>query len=143
MQLIVAPKSPDEWMDLCRDQLRAAETLLKDKQPKVAWNMCGFAVEYALKAAIMSRERLNRWPDKATDEEIWTHDLRRLLKRLGHPPETFDPRDPVAPSLKLVLEWRRNQSYTAAKFELKVCRDMFEATSGVVKWTADRYRLNF
>jgi HEPN domain-containing protein len=132
-------------MQLCRTHSNAARTLLDNKQPNAAWGHCGFAVEACLKAAIMSKERLNRWPDRATDPELWTHDLERLLRRLGHPVETFDTRDPLAPFLKVVIDWRREHSYTSEKFLLKFVRDMFEAAlgpSGVVEWLAKRYRLN-
>lgn len=93
----------------------------------------------------MSKERLNRWPDRGEDDELWTHDLERLLARLGHPLAAFDPRDPIAARLKLVMEWRRSHSYSMTKLELKFTRDMVDAAlgaSGVVAWIADRYRLN-
>jgi hypothetical protein len=132
-------------MEICRGHVRAARTLIAARQPSTAWGHCGFAVEACLKAAIMKKERLNRWSDKDTDEELWTHDLQRLLARLGHPIETFDTRDPIAPSMKLALDWRRKHGYTSAKFALKFARDMVDASvgpSGVVEWIADLYQLN-
>jgi hypothetical protein len=77
----VAPQPtpvPDEWIGLCpryRDDARALE---KAKHPKGSWLNAGFAVECCLKAAIMKKDRLNRWPDPDAAPDLWTHDLRGL-----------------------------------------------------------------
>ena len=93
----------------------------------------------------MTKERLNRWPDPDTAPELWTHDLRGLFKRLGIIPLNFDHTHPVAPSLKMVLDWRRDHGYSVGKVPLKLARDFCDAafgSNGVVKWLADLYRLN-
>ncbi|MBB5046002.1 hypothetical protein HNR60_000744 [Rhodopseudomonas rhenobacensis] len=105
----------------------------------------GFAVECCLKAAIMKKERLNRWPDRETAPDLWTHDLRVLFKRLGIDPLSFDPRSPVAPALKMVLDWRREHGYAVGKVPNKLARDICEAafeSNGVIEWLAGLYRLN-
>jgi hypothetical protein len=122
-----------------------AAALLRVRRPEGAWHSAGFAVECYIKAAIMQRERRNRWPDKDEDPELWTHDLRVLLTRLGIDPAGFDPRNPVAPALKMVLEWRRESGYAIGKLPLKYASQFAEAAfgpDGVVEWLADRYRLN-
>ena len=70
-----------------------------------------FSVECCLKAAIMTKERLNRWPDKEDAPDLWTHDLRDLFKRLGIDPIGLDPKFPTAPALKMVMDWRREHGY--------------------------------
>ncbi len=105
----------------------------------------GFAIECCLKAAIMKKERLNRWPDREAAPDLWTHDLRVLFKRLGIDPMTFDSRSPVAPSLKMVLDWRREHGYAVGKVPNKLARDICEAafeSNGVIEWLACLYRLN-
>jgi hypothetical protein len=105
----------------------------------------GFAVECCLKAAIMTKERLNRWPDREDAPDLWTHDLRLLFKRLGIDPLTFDTRHRVAPALKMCLDWKREHGYSVGKVPQKLARDICEAafeSDGVIEWLADLYRLN-
>jgi hypothetical protein len=105
----------------------------------------GFAVECCLKAAIMKKEGLNRWPDREHDPELWTHDLRILFRRLGVDPYSFDTRNPVAPALKMCLEWRREHGYSIGKVPQELARDICEAafeSNGVIEWLAGLYRLD-
>ncbi len=93
----------------------------------------------------MTKERLNRWPDKDAAPELWTHDLRALFKRLGIDPLGLDPRSPVAPSLKMVLDWRRSHGYAVGKVPARYARDICSAAfgpNGVIEWIAGLYRLN-
>jgi hypothetical protein len=93
----------------------------------------------------MKKERLNRWPDKVDAPDLWTHDLRGLLKRLGVDPLKFDPKHTVAPALKMVLDWRREHGYSVGKLPLKMSGSMCEAafdSDGVVEWIAAQYRLD-
>lgn len=132
-------------MTLCRQHLDAACALLAAKQPNRAWIEAGFAVECCLKAAIMSKERLNRWPSPGGEPELWTHDLVALAKRLGITAAALDPRDTASPSWKLVFEWERGHGYAIDKLPLKYAEQMYEAAfgpNGVVRWLASRFRLN-
>lgn len=134
-----------EWLDLCRRYRDDAIALREARRPDGAWLNAGFSVECCLKAAIMSRERLNRWPGPDTAPDLWTHDLRALFRRLGIDPATFDHTHQVAPALKMVLDWRRDHGYSVGRVPLKVARDFCEAafgSNGVVEWLASRYRLN-
>jgi hypothetical protein len=93
----------------------------------------------------MTKERLNRWPDKDSAPDLWTHDLRGLFKRLGIDPANFDPKNPVAPALKTVLDWRRDHGYSVEKLPVKFAQAMYSAAfeaNGVVEWIAGLYRLN-
>jgi hypothetical protein len=111
----------------------------------MAWLNAGFAVECCLKAAIMARERLNGWPAPDIAPELWTHDLRGLIRRLGIDPEKFDHRHAVAPALKMVLDWRRQHGYSVGKMPLKFSGDLCDAAfgpNGVIEWIAGLYRLN-
>jgi len=137
--------SPDEWLQLCRQYRDDAEALRKARRPDGAWRNAGFAVECCLKAAIMKKEGLNRWPDPDRAPELWTHDLMGLFKRLGIDPLKFDPTHRVAPALKTVVDWRRSHGYSIAKLPQKYANDLCKAAfgpNGVIEWLADRYRLN-
>jgi HEPN domain-containing protein len=137
--------SSDEWLELCRRYRDDAQALRRAKRPDGAWLSAGFAVECCLKAAIMKKERLNRWPDKESAPDLWTHDLRGLFRRLGVDPLSFDTKNPVAPALKMVLDWRREHGYSVGKLPQKsadsMCQAAFES-NGVVEWIASLYQLN-
>jgi hypothetical protein len=137
--------SPDDWLALCRRYRDDARALERSRRPEGAWLSAGFAIECCLKAAIMKKERLNRWPDQDSAPELWTHDLRGLFRRLGIDSLGFDPRNAVAPALKTVLDWRREHGYSVGKlpqkFASNLCVAAFES-NGVVEWIAGLYRLN-
>lgn len=131
-------------MQLSRQHRNAAKTLCDARQPNEAWNHAGFAVEATLKAAIMAKERLNRWPSPVDDPGLWTHDLQHLAERLGVNYQTFDARDPAAASWKMCFEWQRGHGYSVDKLPLKFATQMCEAAfgaKGVVEWLASRFRL--
>ena len=137
--------SADEWLQLCARYRDDALALHRSRRPDGAWLSAGFAVECCLKAAIMKRERLNRWPDRDSAPDLWSHDLRGLFKRLGIDPLRFDHRNPVAPALKVVLDWRRDHGYSVGKLPVKFAGNLCEAafgSNGVIEWIAGQYRLN-
>ena len=115
------------------------------RRPEGAWLAAGFAVECCLKSVIMRRERLNRWPGPDTAPELWTHDLRGLFQRLGINPLGLNTKDPIAPALKTVLDWRREHGYSVGKVPTKLGEAICEAAfgpNGVVEWLAQLYKLS-
>lgn len=130
-----SPDTPEGWLSLVAQHEQAARLLAEDR--KVAnqgfWH-AGTATECALKAFIMRKERLNGWPSKESRPELWTHDLRQLVKAAGI---KLDPKAPEGPSWHVVLQWDRNQGYDPNKMPRTVARAMVEATfgdQGVVTW---------
>ena len=94
----------------------------------------GFAVECALKAYIMRIERLNTWPEKASRPELYTHDLRKLV-RIARIETTVA--NPIAAAWNLVMQWDRNQGYDPKPMPRKVAKGWVEAAfgaEGVVTW---------
>jgi hypothetical protein len=141
----VAAHSPDGWLALFKRYRGDALVLLKAGHVDGAWLNSGFAMECCLKAAIMKKERLNRWPDKEDAPDLWTHELWSLFRRLGIEPHKFDSRNPIAPALKTVLDWRREDGYSIGKRPKRTAEDICEAafgTDGVAEWLAQHYRLN-
>lgn len=137
--------SADDWIALAKRYREDARALRDARRPDGVWLNTGFAVECCLKAAIMKQEGLNRWPDREDAPELWTHSLSDLFRRLGVDPLGFDHKSQVAPSLKMVLDWRRDHGYSIGKTPVKLANDMYEAafdSNGVVEWIAARYRLN-
>jgi hypothetical protein len=118
---------------LVENSRRQAEFCLQAGIASAAWSHCGFAVECALKAAIMHKERLNSWPSREARRELHTHDLQDLAKILGWQPT---PQEDVAPAWNVVVKWRRGHMYTPDMPHV-VARDLYDATfgeEGVVTW---------
>jgi hypothetical protein len=94
------PNSPGEWLALASQHERSARVLAEDKiAAGQALFHAGLAVECALKAYIMQRERLNGWPSKEARPELYVHDLRQLREIADLPP--LNPRSPHASSCEL------------------------------------------
>lgn len=132
-------------MLLCKQNRDGARVLLDARQPNTAWNCVGFALECCLKAAIMKKEGMNRWPESSDKPELWTHDLQALSARLHVDYRTFDPRDPSAASWKMAFEWNRGHGYAVNKLPMKIVEQMYEAAfgaDGVIEWLGKRYRLS-
>jgi hypothetical protein len=129
------PQSPGEWMALAQQHEKSARLLATDRLAAgQAYFHVGFAAECALKAYIMWKERLNSWPDNVLRPELYTHDLRKLVRIAGIPLTT---KDRVGPSWKVVLDWNRNQAYDPNPMPRRVARSMIEAAfgqEGVVTW---------
>jgi len=95
----------------------------------------GFAVEFALKALIIRRERLNSWPSKEHRSELYTHSLRDLFQAAGIDPKAA-PRE-LRGSLRTVLDWNRAHEYTSGRMSRANARSMVAAAfdpEGVVAW---------
>lgn len=139
------PNSVDEWLQLYRQKRNAALALRDASQPNEAWLNAGFSIEACLKAAIMRKEGLNRWPGPHEDPRLWTHDLTYLANRLGVGISTIRPNDPAAPAWKMGLEWQRGHGYSVDKLPMRFATQMCDAAfgaNGVVQWLATRYRLS-
>ena len=137
--------SIDDWLELARRHYGDARALKAARRNDGVWMASGFAVEAVLKASIMAKERLNRWPDRNEAPELYTHDLRALAQRLGISPRTFDPSDPSSASWKVAFEWERNHGYNVGKLPTRWADSMYDAAfgaDGTIEWLAKRYRLN-
>jgi HEPN domain-containing protein len=64
-------------------RLMEAKVLLDAGQPSGAYYLAGYAIECAIKARIAGQFRENEIPDRGFVNEIYTHDLRRLIRFAG------------------------------------------------------------
>lgn len=132
--------SPDEWIALARRHERAACILAQHRtDASLAWDHAGFAVECALKACIMSKERLNRWPDRDEDPSLHDHRLVILARRLG---VDMDHEPAVRVSWQVWKRWKRQHCYNPHVMPRKVARGAVKAaseTGGVIPWLIENY----
>ena len=96
----------------------------------------GTSIEHALKAVIMKREGLNRWPDRTAPGNYWTHDLNKLRTKLNL---KLDHASPVAPNWQVVITWTRYEDYNydPKPMPKKVAASYIEAAygpDGVMQW---------
>lgn len=129
------PGNAEQWLTLVHRHERVARAMVDDRSAaaEAHWH-AGIAVECALKAYIMRRERLNGWPSKDARPDLYTHSLRSLTLIAGLLPGS---KDPHAPSWATVLQWDRNQGYDPKPMPRAVARGMVEAVfgeRGVVTW---------
>lgn len=69
---------PDEWAALACAELKAARILGRQQMWRQAYQHAGLALEMGLKAAIMRRRGLNRWPSRQEEPRLHTHQLDAL-----------------------------------------------------------------
>ena len=129
------PQSPDEWLRLARQHELTARAMASSREAASQgfWH-AGIAVEATLKAYIMARERLNGWPSKELREDLYTHDLRNLMRTAAL---SVPQRGPTRASWHVALQWQRNQGYDPAVMPRKVAQGMVDAVfgvDGVVTW---------
>jgi HEPN domain-containing protein len=69
-----------QLQQLTRIRLREARLLLDNNNSNGAYYLAGYSVEFALKACISRRIKQNEIPDKKLIQDIYTHNLRDLVK---------------------------------------------------------------
>jgi hypothetical protein len=138
------PQSVEDWLSLVRRNCAAAHTLLLKNMTSEAWNHAGFAIEAALKAAIMVYRRFNTWPSRGLRQDLYGHNLFHLLAEAGIDIKKLS-KDPVAYKLQTVLLWNRGDTYNPKAMPRRVAASMVEAacgSNGVRSWIGTRFRLN-
>jgi hypothetical protein len=129
------PASVDHWLMLAR-QHEVTARLAADSKEACAQALfhCGIGLECVLKAYIMHKERLNSWPSKAAREELYTHDIRKLMAIAGL---TIAATQPQAAGWLVMQQWDRNQAYDPKRMPRRVARAYVEACfgkEGVATW---------
>lgn len=107
----------------------------KPRHCREAWMASGFAVEFALKACIMRSRRLNSWPDRSENPELYVHNLRKLVQEAGI--DLASAPIGIRASFRVVLDWERHHDYNTRHMPPEVANDMVEAAFGsnsVIEW---------
>lgn len=125
----------DDFLRLIQQKEEVAKLFQDNKRACLqSWEASGYAVEFALKAAIMRRKGMNVWDN--SDRSLKTHDLRGLYKRIGVDPSTVP--EGVKANLMTVFVWERESAgYTGSKLPRRIAKEMYRAcfgSSGVVPW---------
>ena len=129
------PQSVDEWLALAKRHEAAARAIAEDRDAcGLTMHHCGTAVECCIKAYIMHAERLNRWPTRGERDELFAHDLRKLMLIADI---TVSTEAPFAPGWHVMSQWDRNQDYEPKRTPRRVARSYVEAAfgeDGIATW---------
>lgn len=130
------PLTADAFHQMVESKRAVAMAVVGDRLAcREAWLASGFAVEFALKAYIIRRERLNAWPSKEARPELYTHNLRGLFEAAGIDFQAV-PKT-IRGALRTVLDWDRGHEYTSRRMSRANARSMVGAAfdhDGVVMW---------
>jgi HEPN domain-containing protein len=124
---------------------REAQILLKARQYPGAYYLVGYSVECALKACIAKQVRQYDFPDRKLANEVFTHDLEKLMKLSGLAPE-LDRETRTNKILELnwavVKDWSELSRYEIG-ISAAQARDLYSACTarkdGVLNWVKQRW----
>lgn len=130
---------------LSRLRVREAKVLLENKCYDGAYYLLGYAVECALKACIARQTKAFDFPDRKMINDIYTHDLEKLLNASGlkadHQNECR-----ANPNFQLnwtiVKDWSEQSRYTdqISKQKAKDFRSaIVSRKNGVLPWLQKRW----
>jgi hypothetical protein len=130
------PLTADAFLRMVESKRAVALAVVENRQAcREAWLAAGFAVEFALKALIMRRERLNSWPSREARPELYIHGLRSLFQAAGVDMQRAPPA--LRGALRTALDWNRAHEYTSGTMSRANARSMVAAAfdpKGVVAW---------
>jgi HEPN domain-containing protein len=133
------PIYADDWATMALEERSVAEVLALEGRWKQAFSHAGFAVECALKYAIMKIERLNEWPPRQARRELYSHDLSRLLEIAGlrdHLLDEVDLQSRIGLAWLVAKDWSIETRYDPLPFPPPRGKDMLDAItkSGLLEW---------
>ena len=124
---------------------RDAATLLKAQQYSGAYYLTGYAVECALKACVAKQIRRYDFPDRKLANEVFTHDLEKLMSLAGLAPELkkeMETNKPLELNWAVVKDWSESSRYEIGITEAQA-RDLYSACTarrdGMLNWIRRRW----
>ncbi len=128
-------------------RLSEAKLLARGGYPCGAYYLAGYAIECALKAHIAAQFKENQIPDKAFVNDIYTHDLKKLIRLAGLESELDSARQSDA---AFGQKWTVVEGWTEqSRYEIwtdEAASAMIEAvagtteTEGVLQWLTRRWQ---
>ncbi|UPY35516.1 hypothetical protein [Sediminicoccus sp. KRV36] len=137
---------PDDWESQSRTELRAAKVLAQQQMWQQAYQHAGLALELGLKAAIMRRRGMNRWPSNKEAPELYTHQLDVLAQAADLQEKLLNE---VLAQTKLGKAWLVAKDFSVMHrypngkgFPSKSGQDMLAATDqgGLLTWLLSQKR---
>lgn len=130
---------------MAEERVTDAAALLAAGRFQAAYYLCGYAVEFALKACIARQVREFDFPDRKVVNDSYVHDLTKLLNvsRMAQlHKEEADQNESFVENWGIVREWSEASRYNAAITETAATALFFAATdptNGVLTWLKKYY----
>jgi hypothetical protein len=128
-----------ELQNLSRLRIREALLLLNSSSFSGAYYLAGYSVECALKACIAKEMRQSNIPDKKFINEIYTHNLKDLVKSAGLEPlrAAYEKANVnFAANWAIVKDWNETSRYNT--FTPIQAQELFNSitsrSGGVLPW---------
>jgi hypothetical protein len=134
------------FQKLAQLRIDEANALLAHRQPSGAYYLAGYAIECALKAVIAKQFRGDEIPDKALVNDIYSHDLSKLLGLAGLEPELNAARradSELDRRWSIVKNWKEQARYSI--WTDKDASSIIDAVAGdglaggLFQWVAARW----
>jgi hypothetical protein len=130
---------------LSRLRISEARLLLRAGAAQGAYYLAGYAVECALKACIARQFQQHDLPDRALVNDVYTHDLDRLLG-LADLRRALKQESAAYPLLQtnwdVVKDWKETARYNAT-ITAKEAQDLYSACTarryGVLAWLRNQW----
>jgi HEPN domain-containing protein len=108
---------------------KEALALLTAGQYPGAYYLVGYAVECALKACVAKQVGRYDFPDRKLANEVFTHDLEKLMKLSGLAPDLekeMETNKPLELNWAVIKDWSESARYEIAITEAQA-RDLYSA----------------
>jgi HEPN domain-containing protein len=129
-----------QFKKLAHLRLKEAKILLDNGQYSGAYYLCGYVIEYALKAYYSKNIKRSQFPDLKAVQAMYKHRPDELIKAAGLYNKKFEDKknkDKVFQSYwKIVSDWSEESRYYLHSPQKAL--DLYEAVSnsknGILKW---------
>ena len=138
-----SPTTRREFQKLADLRVQEALVLVQNRKLLGAYYLAGYAVECALKACIAKETKRYEFPPKKQYvQDVYTHNLERLLKLAGLNKQ-LDSDMKVNPALGInwgvVKEWSEESRYVMAGLNGKDIYTALGGSNGVLTWIKQRW----
>ena len=134
-----------DLQSLSKHRRREALVLLSAKQWGGAYYLVGYALECALKAVIAKNTKMYDFPDKEFANQVYTHDLERLVKAAGLSQQMqheLAGNPPFSVNWAIAKDWDETSRYDLTT-TAGDARDLYSACvrqkTGVLSWVKARW----
>ncbi|MCI0447903.1 HEPN domain-containing protein [bacterium] len=121
-------------------RIRESRLLISNGYYSGGYYLAGYAIECALKACITKQIKKHDFPDKKLVNEIYTHDLAKLIESAGLTPKLRDQLNKDREfdlNWAVVKDWSERERYNHS-IAHKKARDLYRACTsrkhGVLTW---------
>lgn len=117
--------------------LTGAEHLFTAENYHLAYYLCGYSIEFEIKAYLCSQNRADSFPPKDTKKTHYSHDFDVLLKTAGLRPildTAKDSSEQLNKAYLVVKDWSPDVRYDETSISKEKAKDFLESAKEFIKW---------